>query len=37
MDFEPSVGDMDAEIRVDADQVCIKGRMVDFGQRQAHS
>jgi hypothetical protein len=26
---------MDAEIRVDPDQVGIEGRMVDLGQRQA--
>jgi len=34
MDFEQTVRDMDAKIRVDADQVSIEGRMVDFGERQ---
>jgi hypothetical protein len=26
---------MDAEIRVDPDQLGVKGRVMDFGQRQA--
>jgi hypothetical protein len=30
MDFEQPVGDMDAEIRVDPDQVGIEGRVVDL-------
>ena len=34
MNFEQPVRDMDAEIRVDPDQVGIEGRMVDFCQRQ---
>ncbi len=33
MDFEQPVGNMDAEIRVDPDQVSIESRMVDFSQR----
>jgi hypothetical protein len=30
VDFEQPIRDMDAEIRVDADQVSIEGRMVDL-------
>jgi len=30
MDFEQPVGDMDAEIRVDSDQVGIEGRMMEL-------
>jgi hypothetical protein len=35
MDFKQAVGDVDAEIRVDPDQLSVKGRMVELGQRQA--
>jgi len=35
MDFEQPIGDVNSVIGVDADQMRIKGRMVDFGQRQA--
>jgi hypothetical protein len=34
MNFEQPARDMDAEIRVDPDQVGIEGRMMNFGQRQ---
>jgi hypothetical protein len=35
MDFKQPIGDVNLVIRVDADQVAVEGRMVDFGQRQA--
>jgi hypothetical protein len=35
MNFQKPVGDMDSEIRVNPDQVGIKGCMMDFRQRQA--
>ena len=35
MDFEQPIGDVNSVIRVDADQVGVEGRVVDFGQRQA--
>ena len=35
MDFEEPVRDMDAEIGVDPDQLSVKGRMAELGQRQA--
>ena len=35
MNLEKPTGDMDAEIRVDPDQIGVEGGMVDFGQRQA--
>ena len=34
MDFKQPIGDMDAEIGVDADQVGVEGRMVELRQRQ---
>ena len=33
MDFEQSIGDMDAEIGVDPDQMGVEGRMMDFCER----
>ena len=35
VDFEQPVGDVDSVIGVDADQMGVEGRMLDFGPRQA--
>jgi hypothetical protein len=34
MDVEQPISDMDAEISIDADQVGVERRVMDFGQRQ---